>query len=150
MEITIFTQMLIGAGMVVLTVFLHALALDRLMAFLESFAHFFFRFFKNAWKSSVLVFTVLLIFCSHVLHIWLWTALYLYLGSFSDLESALYFSTSTFTTVGYGDVLLDKNWRLLGSFQSANGFILFGWSTAYIFEVTSKLYRNDVIDEEEK
>ncbi|MGH1457204.1 MAG: hypothetical protein ACRBDI_10515 [Alphaproteobacteria bacterium] len=39
---------------------------------------------------------------------------------------------------------MDKEWRLVSSFQSANGFILFGWSTAFIFEVMSKLYEDEV------
>ena len=41
---------------------------------------------------------------------------------------------------GFGDVVLDEKWRLISSFQSANGFILFGWSTAFIFEIMSSRY----------
>ena len=38
----------------------------------------------------------------------------------------------TFTTLGYGDVLLNERWRILGSFEAANGIIMFGWTTAII------------------
>jgi voltage-gated potassium channel Kch len=62
----------------------------------------------------------------------------------------LYFSTTTFTTVGYGDVFLDKEWRLLSAFQSANGFIMFGWSTAFIFEIMSKLYKEETLNKTAK
>lgn len=91
----------------------------------------------------MLVGAVLGIFCAHMAQIWLWAVFYIGIGEISDIETALYFSTTTFTTVGYGDVILDKDWRLVSSFQSANGFILFGWSTAFIFEVMSKLYQKD-------
>ena len=92
----------------------------------------------------MMVLTVGVVFLSHIIHIWIWAYLYLYVKPtiLHDLESALYFSASSFTTVGFGDLYLDKDWRLLSSFQAANGFIMFGWSTAFIFEVISKLYEN--------
>ena len=64
-------------------------------------------------------------------------------GEFDTLEAALYFSTSAFTTLGMGDVVLSDEWRLMGSIEAANGFLLFGWSTAFIFEVMSQLYRKE-------
>ena len=94
----------------------------------------------------LLVTVVLGIFLAHIVQIWLWAIFYLYIDvvEITDIEeAALYFSTSTFTTVGFGDIILDKDWRLVSSFQSANGFILFGWSTAFIFEIMSKLYEDD-------
>lgn len=94
-----------------------------------------------------MVFTVLVVFLSHIVQIWLWALLFLYLepNILHNLETALYFSTSSFTTVGFGDVFLDEEWRLLSSFEAANGFILFGWSTAFIFEIISKLYKDEKI-----
>lgn len=131
--------------MVCLTVLVHAIALDRLMPLLEDIGPSFYKALRKFWKTGILVLTVLWLFVSHIVQIWLWAFLYLYLDSFVTIEEALYFSTTTYTTVGYGDVLMDPGWRLLSAFQSANGFILFGWSTAFIFEVTSKLYRQGVI-----
>jgi hypothetical protein len=138
-------ELSIGALMVCLTVFVHAVALDRLMVVLEIVGPAFYKALKKAWKTGMLILTVLWLFISHIVQIWLWAFLYLYLDSFSTMEEALYFSTTTFTTVGYGDLIMEPGWRLLSAFQSANGFILFGWSTAFIFEITSKLYRRDVI-----
>ncbi len=101
---------------------------------------------KRHWKVPMLVAIVLGIFLAHIIQIWIWAAFYLYVGVFDTLESSLYFSTTTFTTVGYGDVFLGEDWRLVGSFESANGLILIGWSTAFIFEVMSKLYKDDTRD----
>ena len=93
----------------------------------------------------MLIITVLGTFLSHVVQIWIWALFYLIVKDFHTVEEALYFSTSTFTTLGFGDIVLDENWRLITTFQSANGFILFGWSTAFIFEIMSKLYRDEKI-----
>lgn len=141
------TQLLIGCFMIGLTVVIHAVSLDRLVAALEKLGPVCFRYFKNNWEIPLMVITVLGVFLTHIVQIYLWAFLFLYLEPeiLPDLESALYFSTSSFTTVGFGDVYLDKEWRLLSSFESANGFILFGWSTAFIFEVIRKLYKNENI-----
>lgn len=133
--------------MIGLTVVIHAVALDRLVALLEKLGPVSFQHFKKYWEIPLMVTTVLGVFLTHVVQIWLWAILFLYLEPhiLPNLESALYFSTSAFTTVGFGDVFLDEKWRLLSSFESANGFILFGWSTAFIFEIISKLYKDDHI-----
>lgn len=69
----------------------------------------------------------------------LW-ALALYgLGIFADFEASLYFSMISFTTLGFGDVILPDNWRLLSGFIATDGFILFGLNTAFLFEVLRRL-----------
>ena len=75
-----------------------------------------------------------------IAEVWIWAGLFLYLGALGTLEEALYFTTVTFSTLGYGDVVLDKSWRLLGSFAAANGLFLFGWSTALVFIVVQRLH----------
>lgn len=78
-------------------------------------------------------------FLLHALEIWLWAALYLMLDAFPDLEHALYFSTSTYVTIGYGDVVLPVGSRILGVIEGANGIILIGWSTAFFFSIVDRL-----------
>lgn len=139
-------QLIIGAILIILTVIIHAVVLDYLMQMLERYAPGIFRKFPKLWKIPMLTLTVLGVFIAHIAQIWLWAIFYLAVNALPNFEEALYFSTSTFTTVGFGDIVLDKSWRLLSSFQSANGFILFGWSTAFIFEVMSKLYKEETIN----
>lgn len=86
-----------------------------------------------------IIFIVVLLFLLHAAEIWLYALVYLWLGQFGDMESALYFSTSTFTTVGFGDVYLDRPWRMLSAAESANGFLLIGWSTAFLVSVSAKV-----------
>ena len=137
-------QFFIGAVLIGLTVVIHALVLDWLIKFLDRKGIAIFHTFRLFWKAAVLTIAVMGVFCAHMIQIWIWAVFYVAVGALPAFEEALYFSTSTFTTVGFGDLVLDEKWRLVSSFQSANGFILFGWSTAFIFEVMSKLYRDDV------
>ncbi|MCY1443937.1 Ion channel [compost metagenome] len=60
----------------------------------------------------------------------LWALLFLILGEFEDFTAALYFSGVTFATLGYGDVVLSEQWRLLSPLEAANGILMFGVSTA--------------------
>jgi hypothetical protein len=75
----------------------------------------------------------------HTVEVWLYAVGYLAVGALHDLESALYFSTTSFTTLGYGDIVLNQKWRLVGAIEGANGLLLFGWSTAFLVSVTGRL-----------
>lgn len=81
----------------------------------------------------ITVAAVCAVFAIHTAEIWIWALAYLSLGALASLETSLYFSTATFTTLGYGDITLASEWRLLGAAQGADGLVLFGWSTAFIF-----------------
>ena len=72
--------------------------------------------------------------------------LYLYdpsITTLPDMETAFYFSMVTFTTLGYGDVVLTGQWRSLASIQAANCVIIFGWTTALIFYFIQRIYKGE-------
>ena len=75
-----------------------------------------------------------------ILDVTLWATFYYVSGALPSFEEALYFSTVTFTTVGYGDIVLDREWRQLATFEAVNGWIIFGWATALIMAVIQRLY----------
>jgi hypothetical protein len=83
---------------------------------------------------------VLGLFLLHTTQIWAYAALYHWgLGLFDDFETALYFSTQTFVALGYGDVQVPRDWRLIGAIEAANGLILMGWSTAFLVSIMGRL-----------
>jgi hypothetical protein len=83
-----------------------------------------------------------------ILEVLLWAAAYMALGEIQKLEPAFYFSMVTFTTLGYGDIVLDENWRLLASFQAATGIIMFGWTTAILIAVVQHSYFGKKLDKQ--
>ncbi len=135
-------QLLIGTAMIALTVVVHILGMAGLIEILR-------RRIQPMpsigflTMTQTMVVTVLGVFLLHTMEIWCWAILYIGLGEFDGLENALYFSTVTFTTLGSGDITLEARWRLLSSFEAANGIILFGVSTAFIFALIERFYRHN-------
>jgi len=76
---------------------------------------------------------------AHTVEVWLWTFVYLWLGAFATIEEAVYFTLVTFTTLGYGDVILAVEHRLLSGFTAVNGLILVGLTTAFFIEIYRSL-----------
>jgi voltage-gated potassium channel Kch len=74
----------------------------------------------------------------------LWAVFYYFQGALPSFEESLYFSIVTFTTVGYGDVVLGREWRLLATFEAMNGWIIFGWATALIIAFVQRVYLRGV------
>jgi voltage-gated potassium channel Kch len=95
---------------------------------------------SNFHTTLMLSYFVLWLFVATILEVWVWALLYLLIGAAQSIEEAAYFSTVTFTTLGYGDITLDEQWRLLSSFEGANGLLMFGWSTALIFAAVQRVY----------
>ena len=90
-------------------------------------------------KASLVAALVLMMFLASLVEAGIWAATYVELGAFASLEPALYFSTVTFTTLGYGDLVVGDQWRLLASFEAANGTIMFGWTSAWIALPTTSM-----------
>jgi voltage-gated potassium channel Kch len=99
---------------------------------------------QNARRHHFAVLIVMLfagIVILHVAQTSLWAAFYYAQGLFSDFETSLYFSMVSFTTIGYGDVLLPRNWRLLGVIEGFSGVVLCGVSTGFIFAVINAMFQ---------
>lgn len=75
----------------------------------------------------------------HGIEIWLFALAYIVLGAIPQLEPALYFSTISYSTVGYSDLHITPDWRLLGAFESVLGIFLLGWSTAFFFRMIGRI-----------
>jgi hypothetical protein len=82
--------------------------------------------------------TVLVLMGAHTAEVFVWSVAYDLTHAAPDGTDLLYFAFVNYTTLGYGDVTPVPAWRLLGPMTAMNGVLLFGWSTAVIFEVLRK------------
>jgi hypothetical protein len=83
----------------------------------------------------VMISTVSVLMMTHALEIFVWALSYLIVGLAPPGTGLVYFAFVNYTTLGYGDVIPAERWQLLGPMTAMNGVLLFGWSTAVIFEV---------------
>jgi hypothetical protein len=81
---------------------------------------------------------------AHLVQIGLWAVVLLLVGGVSNLDSALYLSAQNYTALGYGDIMLSAQWRLLGPLEAINGLLLFGLSTAVMFALLSRLVTSQI------
>jgi polyferredoxin len=94
------------------------------------------------WLAAVMVATVSVLLLAHVAEVVVWSLSYAALGAAPTGADVLYFAFVNYTTLGYGDVVPVQRWRLLGPMAAMNGVLLFGWSTAVIFEVLREAMRS--------
>jgi hypothetical protein len=78
----------------------------------------------------------------HFAQITLWALFYAWQGAMPDVASALYFSAVTYTTTGYGDLVLTREWRLVGAVEALTGILMCGWSTAFFVAVVGRSLRS--------
>lgn len=133
-------ESLIACLLVVITVTLHAAGFSALLRGLMR---------SHALDRSGFVPAVLLLIgltgwllLVHLTEIALWGLFYRWNGCFPDVESALYFSGTTYTTLGYGDIVLVKPWRLFAPLETMTGILLCGLSTGLFFAVVSRWISN--------
>ena len=139
---TILTQFAIASAMLVGCVTFHGIGLASLNKALRSEASI--ERLRNIEPLSPrgALFTLLVVLAIIVLHgleIWAFALLYLVIDAVHTFEEALYFSTISYSTVGYSDTHIVKDWRLLGAFESILGMILLGWSTAFFFRMLGRI-----------
>ena len=82
--------------------------------------------------------TVSVLMAAHVLEVFVWSLAYAIVDAAPAGTNLVYFAFVNYATLGYGDVLPVERWRLLGPITAMNGALMFGWSTAVIYEVLQK------------
>ncbi|MEM6415497.1 MAG: potassium channel family protein [Pseudomonadota bacterium] len=90
-------------------------------------------------QTSAMSLSILVVMVAHMVSVFIWAAVFILLSIFSTVKDAVYFSLVAYTTLGFGDIILDEPWRILSGIVAANGFLLFGWSTAFQIEFLSDI-----------
>ena len=128
----------IGTVIVVLNAIVQAEMFSAFAQRLEKVVLFLRHSFRRFANTAEIVIGVLFVLFVHTIQVWIWAVTFHLLGALPAFEPALYFALVTFTTVGYGDIVLSPEWRLLAGVAAAYGFLSFGWSTAYMVELVRR------------
>jgi hypothetical protein len=129
-----FTQLFIGSVIIVTTVLVTAGFVATAAIALTSIERWISRPPFPLKNIVSLVGVTLWLLTALTIAVWIWALAFLELDLFNDLEQAVYFAIVSFTTLGFGDVILEKPWRLLSGLCAANGLLLFSLSAAFLFE----------------
>jgi hypothetical protein len=97
----------------------------------------------SPWRTTLLLSLVMLVMLlGNFVQMAVWALLFLALGEFDSFAKALYHSAVNFVTLGYGDIVMNERWRLLGPLEAANGVLMFGVSTAALTATLSDLLKH--------
>jgi hypothetical protein len=129
------SQFLVAAAASVCTIVVHALVMTAIVRVVQAIA-----VKKNILHPSLLlvgimIAVVIVLMSAHLVEVVVWSLAYGMVDAAPPGSDLLYFSFVNYTTLGYGDVVPVKEWQLLGPVTAMNGVLMFGWSTAVIFEV---------------
>jgi hypothetical protein len=132
------TQLAVGT----LVIMINAIIQAEMFAFfaqqLEKIIVHLRRFFRRFTNTATIVICVLFVMLVQTANVWVWALTFYLVGVFDRLEPSLYFSLVSFSTLGFGDIILDEKWRILSGLTAANGLLSFGWSTAYMVELVRR------------
>ena len=137
-------QFLVGGAVSACNIVIHALIMTAVVRASQATA------VKTAsWPNllliTVMVATISVLMAAHASEVMVWALAYDFVNAAPDGADLLYFAFVNYTTLGYGDVLPADRWRLLGPITAMNGVLLFGWSTAVIFEVLRRAMAVDAL-----
>ena len=131
------SKLLIAWALMALCVIVHAMGMTALLRWVNYVvARMRARFWFSTW---MLVRTAGWIILLHLIEITIWGLFYAWGHGMPDVQSALYFSAVTYTTTGYGDLVLPNEWRLVGGIEALTGILMCGWSAAFFFAVVNRM-----------
>jgi hypothetical protein len=130
------SQLLVAWSLMGVCVAIHAAGVTAALRWMRRQPEIGPEFWRWTWRLACVAGWVILL---HLLEIVAWGMLYAWRGAMPDLPSALYFSAVTYTTTGYGDLVLPREWRLVGGIEALTGILMCGWSTGFFFAAVSRM-----------
>lgn len=135
---TFLIQILLGTIILILCSLIHSFILVWSINMLKSAAG---KLDVEKTNTRILIFTAIAlasVVLAHTIQVWIWAVSFIVFGALSTLSDALYFALITYTTVGYGDIILGEPYRIYGAMAAVTGLLSFGLSTAFLVGLASR------------
>ena len=145
-QVAIAKPLTVGAGAVLCTIFIPALALGATVNFFRRETRLGRAGMRYLIDFTIVVLVMSFAFVAHVIEVAVWALLFMMCGEFQTFAAAYYHSAVNYSTLGYGDVIMSPSWKLLGPLEAADGSLMFGVSTAMIFAVSLRLIQTRFAD----
>ncbi|MGB9369894.1 MAG: potassium channel family protein [Xanthobacteraceae bacterium] len=130
-------QLLVGGGVSVINIAIHSLIMATVVGVAQrasatKLLH------PSLFLAAVMIPIVSILMATHTIEVMVWASAYALVGAAPEDVQLVYFAFVNYATLGYGDIVPVDRWKLLGPITAMNGALMFGWSTAVMFEVLRK------------
>lgn len=135
----LFTQLVWGTVLVGLCAAIQIVIVAGALSWLEertrahAFGH------RFGWMVLVLTLAFLAVIIAHTVQAWMWAAALVWAGALPDIAVAIYFAIASYTTLGYGDIIMGEEHRVFASMSAVSGLLNFGLSTAFLLNVINEV-----------
>jgi hypothetical protein len=130
-------QFLLGGGVSLINIAIHSMIMATVVglaqrASVTKLLH------PSLFLAAVMIPVVAVLMATHTAEVMVWASAYALVNAAPENVQLVYFAFVNYATLGYGDIVPVDRWKLLGPLTAMNGALLFGWSTAVMFEVLRK------------
>lgn len=136
---TTFAQIALGSSILGLCAAIHLILMIRVVRKLgrlhKTHTHIHWGWFIAAAFAAVVL--------GHAIQLWIWAGSFIALGEFQTIDEAIYFSLTTYTTLGYGDIIVSESIRIFAAIAAVTGLLNFGLSTAFLVELVIRFLPDD-------
>jgi voltage-gated potassium channel Kch len=139
-ELSTLQQILLGSGLLSTSAIIHVVAVALSLPVFKIFAALVPK--ERPSLRRIILFLLLalgVVVAAHTIQIWTWAVVLLLVSDLPDFPTSFYFATVTYTTLGYGDIVLGQESRIVATFCAITGLLTFGISTAFLIGVLSKV-----------
>lgn len=140
-EVAVALPLMVSLVMTLATIVIHAVALIAIVHFIR-YHHRLGRTGVRFWRDVAVVSGAIFVAgLAHLVEVIIWSLVFVWCGQSGQLSAAFYNSAMLYRSLGYGDVVMSPSWKLLGPFETADGMLAFGISTAIVISVVQLIVR---------
>lgn len=138
------SNMLVGCATIAVCMAIQCFMVTLMLRYLVSKRDTDFSTLHIGSVSAVLTLVLFILFAGNILQVTIWSWVFMAFDQFDSFATAFYHSMVNFTTLGYGDYVMDEEHRLLGALEAANGMFMLGLSTSVLYSVFSAFLRQGI------